>query len=104
MSSKGVGPLNILSSKRDLNKRQSIHSVSVFNKPIYRYTYQTRINKSKSAMTNENLLYYLSKKKELIGTHSYFCTRMGYYFFLPALTKIVSVHITFYFFIVVINI
>ena len=58
----------ILSSKRDLNKRQSIYSASVFNKPIYRYTYQTRINKSKSAMTNENLLYYLSKKG-LIGTH-----------------------------------
>ena len=48
---------NILYSKRDLNKRQSIQSVSVFNKPIYRYTHQTRINKSKSAMTNENLYY-----------------------------------------------
>ena len=55
---------NILSSKRDLNKRQSIHSVRVFNKPIYRYTYQTRINKSKSAMTNE-IFYYLSKKKRV---------------------------------------
>ena len=52
---------NILSSKRDLNKRQSIDLVGVFNMPIYRYTYQTRINKSKSARTDENL-YYLFQK------------------------------------------
>ena len=52
---------DILSSKRDLNKRQSIHLVSVFNMSIYRYTYQARINKSKSARTDENL-YYLFQK------------------------------------------
>ena len=52
---------NILSSKRDLNKRQSIHLVSVFNMPIYRYTYQAMINKSKSARTDDNL-YYLFQK------------------------------------------
>ena len=52
---------NILSSKRDLNKRQSIHLVSVFNMPIYRYTYLTRINKSKSARTEENLNYLFQK-------------------------------------------
>ena len=52
---------NILSSKSDINKRQSIHLVSVFNMPIYRYTYQTRINKSKSARTEENWYYLLQK-------------------------------------------
>ena len=52
---------NIFSSKCDLNKRQSIHLVSVFKMPIYRYTYLTRINKSKSARTDENL-YYLFQK------------------------------------------